>query len=144
MSVLKYCKYCNSMRPIKNFKTKTKCKNCLSLEVKQRKVDKKLKIFQILHDESCIDCGESNPFVLEFDHFDREKKVDSVSRMLNSGRSLESILEEVEKCVVRCANCHRIKSVLEDDHYAYLRKEYKEHNIQDYLKRMHNRKLKKD
>jgi hypothetical protein len=52
----------------------------------------------------CIDCGETDPLVLEFDHL-RDKRFD-ISRALAS-RKWESILAEIEKCQVVCSNCHR-------------------------------------
>lgn len=54
----------------------------------------------------CVDCGESDPIVLEFDHV-RGDKIGNVSDMVNSCYSWRRILEEIAKCVVRCANCHR-------------------------------------
>jgi hypothetical protein len=56
---------------------------------------------------SCVDCGESNPLVLEFDHV-RGKKKSNVSDMGNQSYSLKTIQKEIDKCEVRCANCHRI------------------------------------
>ncbi len=50
-------------------------------------------------------CGESDPAVLDFHHTD-EKDM-GVARMVNHGYSKESILAEIETCVVLCANCHR-------------------------------------
>ena len=52
----------------------------------------------------CVDCGESDPVVLEFDHL-REKKF-SISAGLQ-GRNWQSVLDEIAKCEVVCANCHR-------------------------------------
>ena len=52
----------------------------------------------------CIDCGESDPVVLEFDHLG--EKLFDIGQALPY-RSWKSILEEIEKCVVVCANCHR-------------------------------------
>jgi hypothetical protein len=52
----------------------------------------------------CVDCGETDPVVLKFDHL-RDKSFDigpSLSR-----RNWDSILAEMEKCQVVCANCHR-------------------------------------
>jgi hypothetical protein len=53
----------------------------------------------------CIDCGEADPVVLEFDHV-RGTKVDNISRMLFNA-SWRKIKKEIQKCEVRCANCHR-------------------------------------
>ena len=57
----------------------------------------------------CVDCGEGNPVVLEFDHV-RGVKKQELSRMWTTGYSLETIKKEIEKCEVRCRNCHAIKT----------------------------------
>lgn len=61
----------------------------------------------------CVDCGEEDIRVLEFDHKDRKTKISSVSEMANLGASLETVMLEIEKCEIRCCNCHRIKTVTE-------------------------------
>jgi len=55
----------------------------------------------------CVDCGEADPVVLEFDHRDGKEKVAPISRMASDAVALPLLVAEVEKCVVRCANCHR-------------------------------------
>lgn len=52
----------------------------------------------------CTDCGEVDPVVLEFDHL-RDKEY-GISQMI-SFASINSILEEIDKCEVVCANCHK-------------------------------------
>ena len=52
----------------------------------------------------CLDCGESDPVVLEFDHLG--DKAFNVAQAL-SYRRWTTILAEIEKCEVVCANCHR-------------------------------------
>lgn len=55
----------------------------------------------------CVDCGEADPIVLEFDH--REDKSFQIGDM-GAKVGLARLLAEIAKCDVRCANCHRRKS----------------------------------
>jgi len=52
----------------------------------------------------CVECGEGDPVVLEFDHL--HDKLFDIGHALSS-RSWKSILSEMQKCDVVCANCHR-------------------------------------
>jgi hypothetical protein len=52
----------------------------------------------------CVECGETDPVVLEFDHL-RDKSF-SIGQAL-ARRRWETILAEIKKCEVVCANCHR-------------------------------------
>jgi hypothetical protein len=57
----------------------------------------------------CACCGyKENPYALDFDHLDPKSKIEGVSRM--SSRNTERVKEEMAKCQVLCANCHRIKT----------------------------------
>lgn len=79
----------------------------------QREVDKGLRrrnsayVDRYLVDKSCVDCGESDRRVLEFDHRDGTEKIGHISTMVMKGFSLQRIANEIEKCDIRCANCHR-------------------------------------
>jgi len=84
------------------------------------RVDKhKMWIWDYLAAHPCIDCGEVDPLVLEFDHV-RGIKKHGVMRMVHAGQALKTIQEEIEKCEVRCANCHRRKTAKQFDTYKYL------------------------
>ncbi len=62
----------------------------------------------------CVDCGESDPVVLEFDHRDPASKVGNIGDIVNrAGWGLARLQAEVEKCDVRCCNCHRRRTAQE-------------------------------
>lgn len=65
----------------------------------------------------CIKCGENDPIVLEFDHKDSFDKITEVSTMAKNGASLEKIKEEINKCDILCANCHRRKTARQFEWY---------------------------
>jgi hypothetical protein len=60
-----------------------------------------------LAEHPCVDCGDDDIRCLEFDHRDPGLKVAPISVLLQRGRSWRTIAAEIEKCDVRCANCHR-------------------------------------
>ena len=62
----------------------------------------------------CVDCGETDPRVLDFDHINNKKV--NISTLLSKEYSWDSILEEASKCQIRCANCHRRKTSIEQSH----------------------------
>lgn len=55
----------------------------------------------------CMDCGEKDPIVLDLDHRDRSQKSFTIGNLSHTGMSLEKLMQEVDKCDVVCANCHR-------------------------------------
>jgi hypothetical protein len=67
----------------------------------------------------CVDCGESDPVVLEFDHVIGEKK-HNIAYLVRSGRNWRSITKEIQKCEVRCANCHRRATARRDGNWKKL------------------------
>lgn len=74
-----------------------------------------------LRENPCTDCGETDTRTLEFDHV-RGKKRTNISHMICGGYGLESLKEEIAKCAVRCANCHRKKTVEEYGFYRSYKK----------------------
>ena len=55
----------------------------------------------------CADCGYSkHPVALDFDHIGSEKTMN-----VCNAKSIAQAKREIEKCVVRCSNCHRIKTL---------------------------------
>lgn len=63
----------------------------------------------------CVDCGETDILVLEFDHKDRNMKEGEIRHIIQNGATLQKVIREVEKCDVRCSNCHRRKTEKENN-----------------------------
>ena len=51
--------------------------------------------------------------VLEFDHV--TDKTDAVTVMAANGVSIDKLASEIEKCVIRCSNCHVRKTRTESN-----------------------------
>ena len=67
----------------------------------------KLYVKNYLENKAYIDCGNSDIRVLEFDHV-RGVKLYHVSYMIQKAYKLDLVKDEIEKCDIRCCNCHRI------------------------------------
>ncbi len=74
-------------------------------ECERRKIFKQ-KINSYKAERGCVDCGIKNPIVLDFDHI-KDKKFDIAN---GAARNPVLVDIEIEKCEIRCANCHRIKT----------------------------------
>jgi hypothetical protein len=58
----------------------------------------------------CADCGVSyQPCVMDLDHI-RGVKKRGISQMVDGGYTIPALKEEIAKCEVVCANCHRIRT----------------------------------
>jgi len=68
-------------------------------------------VWQYLSNHPCIECGESDPVVLEFHH--RHEKDKPISVLTAAGYSIATIQAEIDKCDVLCANCHRRRTMKE-------------------------------
>lgn len=69
-------------------------------------------LFQQVLDYKCVDCGNENPVVLEFHHLDPSKKEFKIGDARQGALTKDRVakaLREASKCVVLCANCHRIR-----------------------------------
>ncbi|HEX8843332.1 MAG TPA: hypothetical protein VF791_01630 [Pyrinomonadaceae bacterium] len=134
----KICSSCKCEKPLSEFGIKGKkkdgstkpqsmCKQChreytqrhykenKEYYKKKAKVNDQKKVarfHEFLIGKSCVDCGESDPIVLEFDHCTGKKQF-TIANMLARKMGWDSLMKEIAKCVVRCANCHRRKTAKE-------------------------------
>jgi hypothetical protein len=108
----KTCAMCGFVKPSSNFYKRRNrstllsyCKSCVAAQSKSRSV--KLKADCVKHKGGkCSLCGYSKCLAaLEFHHIDRSKKQFGVGGKRST--TFENLKEELEKCVLLCANCHR-------------------------------------
>lgn len=100
------CKSCNRDQRKEYYKTARGRRNDFENAVNQRDRMKKF-VREYLLCHPCIDCGEGDWVVLDFDHRDASDKFANISDMVRRGFARLRIEGEIEKCDVRCANCHR-------------------------------------
>lgn len=127
------CCSCGEMKPAEQFAIKdpsrglrtTKCRACqraysrehyrrdrqayLTRAASRRKKDReenRQRVFDHLVEHHCVDCGEADPIVLDFDHRDGSTKRGTISRLAKQV-SWAVLEREIAQCDVRCANCHR-------------------------------------
>jgi hypothetical protein len=55
----------------------------------------------------CTKCEQNHPAALDFHHVDPSEKENLVSKLVSNG-CFAAAMKEVQKCIVLCANCHRI------------------------------------
>ena len=130
---IKECSRCGNEQPIDDFPWKvrsrglrrSRCRSCVrayshqhylanSDKYKKRRRERgdngrakvRVRVTEYLSQHPCVDCGETSRAILEFDHRDPAQKRLPVSRLAESG-GWRTVLQEIEKCDVRCANCHR-------------------------------------
>jgi hypothetical protein len=129
--MLRKCGRCEALKPVEEFAWRRKakgqrhnyCRTCHAayrrehyLANRQRYIrraadnKRKARLAQttllLAHfaDNPCVDCGETDPVVLEFDHL-RDKRFNIGTAVTRYG--WDAIAAEIEKCEVVCANCHR-------------------------------------
>ncbi len=69
----------------------------------------KQRLYDYLSAHPCVDCGQADIRVLEFDHINGNKSA-SITNLLKNAVNWEILETEIAKCEVRCVNCHRIKT----------------------------------
>jgi len=105
MGLQSFCKSCSSSTRNSYYK-----KNTVKEKAYDRNRKKKIKEFLWdLKRKPCADCGKSfHPICMDFDH--RENKKFEISDGIVNGFSKKKLLEEIKKCDLVCACCHRLRT----------------------------------
>ncbi len=79
------------------------------------------RVIEYLREHPCVDCGESDLVVLDFDHLPgADKHFDVARAVTGSTRAWGTIKAEIDKCEVVCANCHRRRTAKRASHRKHL------------------------
>ena len=81
-------------------------KSKYSEQSKRARQKRRLWYNSIMETKSCERCGESDIACLDWHHTDPTVKEASISFLIKN-RSQQAILEEIDKCICLCSNCHR-------------------------------------
>ncbi len=72
----------------------------------KNRADKRAQLAKLKSERGCSQCPENHPACLHFHHTDIASKKNSVNKLVSQDRSWKVISEEMEKCIILCANCH--------------------------------------
>lgn len=121
------CSKCNEENEENFYKSKVKrnynlCKKCTKRNLYERTKFLKIKAVERLGGK-CQKCGyNKNMSALDFHHV--REKADKVTRLIHTLSSWKKIKEEVDKCILLCANCHR------EEHFPNIDKFIFEHSLE--------------
>ena len=136
MVVVKTCVTCRELKPLDDFNRRAaapdgrqdRCRACCRewyrmhrdshLQAVARRKDVLLgqlreRLVAYLREHPCVDCGTDDVRVLDFDHREPQSKVGGVGEILRRTLSWSVVRSEIAKCDVRCANCHRRRTVVQ-------------------------------
>ena len=130
MDDVKRCCTCHELRPVTDFNLRasaadgrqSRCRSCSrawyvahrdehQVNTRRRtaamRIEYKRRIGEHLRAHPCVDCGESDVRVLDFDHDVGSDKRAAIATLVAQCGRWSDIEAEIAKCSVRCANCHR-------------------------------------
>ena len=67
----------------------------------------KVYFYKWLHTQHCFCCGTDDALVLEFHHRNPSKKRYEIGELVGKGYGVKTLISELARCDVLCANCHK-------------------------------------
>jgi hypothetical protein len=110
------CRDCQHGHQAKYYETHKEYEKARTKKRRQRvREEAREYVYDYLSTHPCVDCGESDPVVLDFDHV--KGKGSTVNNLISRGASIRRIKAEIRLTEVRCSNCHRRKTAEEGNWY---------------------------
>lgn len=101
------CRACNAARARRYYtENLEKHRRAVAAQVARTRARHLDRIGEYLLEHPCIDCGEADIRVLDFDHRDGVEKAAEVMKLAKAAYSWQRVMAEIAKCDVRCRNCH--------------------------------------
>jgi|TARA_R100000664_G_C2733419_1_gene123481 hypothetical protein len=131
------CKKCQKSYHNNNWYVKNRKSRLKTMRERRDRLNKihyeKILFEYFIH--GCVDCGNNDHRVLEFDHVKGVKKrirnrSEGVGSLVRNGYKWDTIKKEIDKCKIRCRNCHQIKT-----HKQFNYKKYSREAIEKYKKK---------
>lgn len=136
---VKRCSTCREIKPLAEYNRRTAapyghqpaCRACnaayhranwhrhmaqIKARAERRRAAARAFVIEYLREHPCVDCGEADIVVLEFDHL-RDKRA-NVGSLIGTSE-IWRIQEEIAKCEVVCANCHRRRTAARANSYRH-------------------------
>ena len=111
------CRVCSRLRSRQYYKDNTvEHKKAVQKRNVKYKQAVSTRVYEYLLNNPCTVCGEKDITVLEFDHL--RDKTKAVSQLVMSNNNWERVWEEIKKCQVLCANCHRRKTAKDQNWFV--------------------------
>ena len=103
-----YCRKC-SKDHYRRYYRRNSCeeRQRLSTSRKKRIINIRERSHQYKVEKGCHFCDENARVCLDFHHIDPSTKSAHISELVSRGSPWERVLEEIDKCIVVCSNCHR-------------------------------------
>jgi len=111
------CRECQKPFRKSWYEGSAKARHLENVHARKRRVRNEARAYVLsyLLNHPCESCGEPDPRVLEFHHLEGKDK--AISELVAGGYSIDRIQEEIKKCSILCANCHRRLTVDERGWY---------------------------
>lgn len=111
------CKKCQTKKNREYYKkNKKRCIQVISTNKRIRALKNYMKVLTRYFNKPCVDCKTMyHPASMVFDHM--RNKNDGVGTLIRDGHSWSVVKREIDKCEVRCQNCHFLKTFREHKHW---------------------------
>lgn len=111
---MKECSACGMCLELSDFHLKkngsvifSECKKCRRAKVNRERREVKIQVIEYMGGK-CAHCELIDiPEVYDLHHVDPSKKEYNIALLLRRKYTLEQLFQELAKCILLCANCHR-------------------------------------